>query len=141
MLGGHPEKYFHVFVIATSRKEFTLEDDIPINKPKDNALEEGIYIFTRAGGGNREDYATEIKKLQKHTDYIRDFDDNYDNTYATFVFKIPLEWQQDYAQIKAGKLKETTKKYQDMILATFPLISDKISNTLKMIKAIRLYAR
>lgn len=127
MLGGHPNEIFPRFRDCyLEEREFTLDDGIPFNEPKNNALEEGIYIFTRVGGGNREDYDAEIEKLQAHTDYVRDFDDNFDCTYATFVFRVPQEWRQDYELIKAGELKKTSKKYQDMILATFPTIADKI---------------
>ena len=51
-------------------------------------LEDGkwvIHVLTRAGGDNRHEYKGGITKLQEHPHYIRDYDEPYDTTYATFV--------------------------------------------------------
>jgi hypothetical protein len=48
-----------------------------------------IVIYTRNGGGNRDDYAEVTEKLQAHKDYVTDFDDDFDCTYASYVFKVP----------------------------------------------------
>lgn len=48
---------------------------------------DGIYIFTRTGGGNRESYPNEI--LTSHPLYKYDFDDSFDNTYAYYYFESP----------------------------------------------------
>lgn len=127
MLGGHPEEIFPRFRDCYLEERGLKEHEgTIINAPKDEAKEEGIYIYTRVGGDNRESYENEISSLQKHEDYIRDFDDDFDCTYATFVFKIPAKWQKDFELIKRGKLKETSEEYQNMILETFPKISDKL---------------
>jgi len=46
-----------------------------------------ICIYTRTGGGNREYYPNEV--LTSHPNYIRDEDDDYDCTYATYYFSLP----------------------------------------------------
>lgn len=67
--------------------------------------EEGeIAVYTRGGGNNRncycEDYGHEPhdddscvvpshEKNREHAMYLRDEDDSFDNTYATFYFSIP----------------------------------------------------
>lgn len=61
-----------------------------------------IAIYTRLGGGNRECYCKEgiehdcytenIQLLQNHSLYVSDKDDDFDNTYATFWFRIPEEY-------------------------------------------------
>lgn len=48
-----------------------------------------VVIFTRIGGGNRESYNTSIKRLKNFKGYIRDYDDDFDNTYASFEYQIP----------------------------------------------------
>ena len=48
-----------------------------------------VVIFTRIGGGNRERYSASIKRLKNFKGYIRDYDDNFDNTYASFEYQIP----------------------------------------------------
>jgi hypothetical protein len=132
MLGGHPGDIFPRFRDCyLEERGFELNNDWSVNVPKENAKEEGIYIYTRVGGGNRYSYKEEIKKLQAHEDYIRDFDDDFDCTYATFVFKVPTKWQKDFQLIKTGKLKETSKYYQNMILETFPKIKEKLEETFK----------
>lgn len=48
-----------------------------------------IHVFTRNGGGNRDEYQDVIDELAKHPCYLTDFDDEYDCTYATITFKVP----------------------------------------------------
>lgn len=48
-----------------------------------------IYVYTRTGGGNRDDYPNE--NLTSSPYYLWDEDDNYDSTYATYYFKFPDE--------------------------------------------------
>lgn len=46
-----------------------------------------IVIMTRTGGWNREYYRNE--KLTSNPYYIRDYDDDFDTTYAYYEFAIP----------------------------------------------------
>lgn len=46
-------------------------------------------VYTRNGGGNREDQAEAITRMQEHPLYLRDADDEFDYTYATFYFRTP----------------------------------------------------
>lgn len=48
-----------------------------------------VVIFTRIGGGNRKSYSASIKRLKNFKGYIRDYDDDFDNTYASFEYQIP----------------------------------------------------
>ena len=48
-----------------------------------------VVIFTRIGGGNRESYSASIKRLKNFKGYIRNYDDDFDNTYASFEYQIP----------------------------------------------------
>ena len=45
-----------------------------------------VEILTRTGGPNRGCYENKI--LIQSNNYIRDFDDKYDNTYRHYIFKI-----------------------------------------------------
>ena len=67
---------------------------------RDAHLADGeIAIYTRLGGGNRECwcedgaphecYQPAIQALQSHPLYLRDQDDAFDCTYATFYFRCP----------------------------------------------------
>ena len=48
-----------------------------------------VVIFTRIGGGNRSYHTSAITKLRNFKGYIRDYDDDFDNTYASFEYQIP----------------------------------------------------
>jgi hypothetical protein len=48
-----------------------------------------ICIYTRTGGGNREAYEKENAVLCGKAGYLRDEDDDFDCTYATFFFCVP----------------------------------------------------
>jgi len=48
-------------------------------------------IYTRNGGGNRQDQAEGIRRMQSHDLYVADTDDQFDSTYATFYFTMPPE--------------------------------------------------
>lgn len=51
-----------------------------------------VHLYTRLGGLNRDDYATVIANLRANPNYARDADDSYDNTYASFWFRVPATW-------------------------------------------------
>lgn len=55
----------------------------------DETKELQIHIYTRNGGGNREDHWGVFDRLSNHPMYLRDWDDDFDSTYATIAFKIP----------------------------------------------------
>lgn len=58
-----------------------------------------IHVYTRNGGGNREQYQDTIDELSKHPMYVTDFDDDYDCTYATITFRVPDEAKDLVAKI------------------------------------------
>lgn len=55
--------------------------------------ENEIAVYTRNGGGNRDDYADVFGVLSLHPNYLRDEDDDFDCTYATIYFSIPEDWK------------------------------------------------
>lgn len=59
-----------------------------------------IAVYTRNGGGNREDY---MPDFSKHPCYLRDEDDDYDCTYATIYFSYPAEYAADLKKLEAGE--------------------------------------
>ncbi len=67
-------------------------DDYPRFRDCSINSNQEIEILTRVGGDNRnQGYGEE--ELQKHPNYLRDYDENerLDSTYATYVFSIPDE--------------------------------------------------
>ena len=56
---------------------------------------------TRVGGNNRHSGYGE-EELEKHPNFIRAYDDDFDNTYGTYVFSVPEQWKEDFAKIING---------------------------------------
>lgn len=50
-----------------------------------------ILVYTRNGGGNRETY---MPDFSGHPLFVKDYDDDFDCTYATLEFKVPDEFKE-----------------------------------------------
>lgn len=90
-----------------------------------------IHVYTRVGGGNR-DCGFGEEELQQHPNYLRDFDDEEDSTYATYVFSIPDEFKNDFELITSGKIKEISETYKERLYKVYPKLKetfDKIFST------------
>lgn len=82
-----------------------------------------IRVYTRVGGGNR-DCGFGEEELQQHPNYLRDEDDDFDSTYATYIFSVPNEWKEDFEKIMTGKIKEISQAYRERLYAVFPKLKD-----------------
>lgn len=61
-------------------------DDVP--RFRDCYAEDGkIVVYTRTGGGNREEYEGSNDWMTTVAGYVRDEDDDFDCTYAKFYYK------------------------------------------------------
>jgi len=93
---------------------------------KDN----NIAVYTRVGGGNRNcDYGEE--ELYEHPNFIKTYDDDFDNTYATYEFSVPKEWKDDFNKILGGELKEISQAYKDRLYKVYPKLKDKFDEMFK----------
>lgn len=52
-----------------------------------------IRVFTRLGGNNRHSYKDTWNKIKRNEYYLKDYDDNFDNTYAYIEFSIPDKYK------------------------------------------------
>lgn len=84
-----------------------------------------IVIFTRTGGGNRDDYEEQNNTLAAHPNYIRDYDADFDSTYANFEFSVPDKWRDDYDKIVAGKFTQVSNEYKAEVIRCLALSDDK----------------
>ena len=83
-----------------------------------------IVIYTRVGGNNRNcGYGEE--ELYKDPLFVETVDDDFDNTYAEYKFNIPEKWKEDFNKILDGKIKETSKEYQQLLREFYPLLNEK----------------
>jgi len=69
-----------------------------------------IGIYARVGGGNRESYPEVFDRMGHHADFEREFDDDFDSTYAHFIFHPKLE----------EEVLETLNKNEAKITASHP---------------------
>jgi len=113
MLDRHPENY------GRFRDCFLYDDEHP-------EYDNHISVYTRMGGGNRDSYEELIEELQSHENYVADYDDSFDSTYATFVFSVPVKYREDYDLIVSGHPGKVSKAYQDQLIRVFPKLEEKL---------------
>ena len=81
-----------------------------------------IDIYTRVGGGNRNTGYGE-EELYKDENFVETFDDDFDNTYGTYRFKVPEKWQSDFDLIVEGRIKDVSDDYVAYLKEFFPKLS------------------
>lgn len=86
--------------------------------------EKRIAIYTRVGGPNRECGFGE-EELYDDPLFVTTYDDDYDNTYATYEFNVPEKWKPDFDLIVAGKTKEVSDEYVAYVKEFYPLLAEK----------------
>lgn len=75
-------------MLSLTRNDFARYRDVWLNK--NGTI---ITVLARIGGNNRKDYKQVFTNIRKNKYFIKDFDDNFDNTYAYLQFKIPEKYQ------------------------------------------------
>ena len=89
-------------MIELTRNDFQRYRDVYLNKSATI-----ITVLARIGGDNRKNFKQVFISIRKNKWYIRDFDDNFDNTYTYIQFKIPEKYQYTCKMI-APKEEELT---------------------------------
>ena len=89
-------------IIELTRNDFQRYRDVYLNKSATI-----ITVLARIGGDNRKNFKQVFINIRKNKWYIRDFDDNFDNTYTYIQFKIPEKYQYTCKMI-APKEEELT---------------------------------
>lgn len=75
-----------------------------------------IIIYTRSGGGNRDEYAELNRMMMEIPGYLRDEDDSYDNTYALFYYEIPEQHRETCLMLaNLGLGVDQPKRWADYI--------------------------
>lgn len=92
LFGMNPLADLLLAVIGLKRNDIERFRDV--HKSDDGAT---IYVRTRTGGGNRDDYPNEV--MRARPEFAGSEDDDYDNTYALDTFNVPEQWRQDVANL------------------------------------------
>ena len=114
-----------------------------------------IILYTRNGGGNRDHWSfTHAKyreggdcpcpgciisyKLPRHPNYIRDYDDSFDSTYAYVEFGVPEQFKEIAESLVTGKKPESIHEkfstYIERLKAGKEKIPEEMENIFKEIK-------
>jgi hypothetical protein len=71
--------------------------------------DEHIVVYTRCGGGNRENYEEVFDEMSEHPLYSHDEDVDFDNTYASIYFKHPAEYSALLKEMAVGTITPSEK--------------------------------
>lgn len=115
--GFNPACYFIMPMLGRKQDEWPRFRDCFVTEDKQ------IAIFTRVGGNNRNSGYGE-EELYKDPNFVKTYDDSFDDTYGTYVFNIPEKWKADFDKIMEGKLSETSAKYQSYVREFFPTLDE-----------------
>lgn len=124
MLGKHPDEY------PRFRDCFIGDDERP-------ELKDHIHVYTRTGGGNRECYEAENQAMREMPGFVTDYDDSFDCTFASWVFRVPERWKADYDKITAGNIKDVSIEYQSELRRVYPKLADTWDNMFPPNVAVR----
>ncbi len=94
----NPDANVLIGFLGLNKAIFGRYRNIFLNKDGDK-----IIVYTRCGGENRRDYDRVFEMMKRHPNYLRDYDDNFDKTYAYIEFSVPDRYKQTAMQIKPDK--------------------------------------
>lgn len=90
-----------------------------------------IAIYTRVGGNNRNCGFGE-EALYEDPNFVRTYDDDFDNTYGTYLFNVPEKWKSDFDKLLEGDLEGTSDEYKQYIKEFWPTLTDKLDELFKV---------
>lgn len=86
--------------------------------------ENNIAIYTRVGSGNRNCGFGE-EALYDDENFIKTYDDEFDETYATYEFKVPDRWKNDFDKILNSKMSDVSNEYIEYLKNFYPKLASK----------------
>lgn len=105
----NPDAAVLIGMIGLNKEIFGRYRNIFLNKAGDK-----IIVYTRCGGGNRKDYDRVFEMMKRHPNYLRDYDDKHDPTYAYFEFSVPDRYKETAQHMKPDKEPLTVwEQFQD----------------------------
>ena len=64
--------------------------------------------------------------------YLADFDDSFDNTFASWIFSVPDKWKSDFLALIEGRVIDVSAEYKDQIKLVYPKLADQIDSIFKV---------
>ena len=106
LFGENSESHILLGMIGVNKDYFDRYRDIEL-------IEAGtkIRVFTRLGGGNREYYQETWEKIKNHELYIKDYDDDFDCTYAYIEYNIPEQFKETAKKMFKGEPVSFSDKF------------------------------
>lgn len=96
--GENKDSVALIGMLGLTKNSFSRYRDVYLNSDGSR-----IIVLTRLGGANRKDYRQVFTNMKRHPNYIKDYDDNFDNTYAYFEFSVPDEYKKTCQSMSTGK--------------------------------------
>lgn len=118
MNGYNPSCLFFMPMLGRKQDEYPRFRDCFLSDDNNH-----IVIYTRVGGGNRNcGYGEE--ELYKDPNYVRTWDDDFDDTYGYYEFNVPETWRKDFDLIVEDKLSEVSDEYINHVKKFYPKLSE-----------------
>ena len=115
IMGFNPACVFLMPMLGRKQEEYPRFRDCFLEGDK-------IAIYTRVGGGNRGcGYGEE--ELYKDPNFVDAYDDDFDNTYATYLFNVPNKWKADFDYIRNGNLDNVSDEYVEYVKEFYPKLA------------------
>ena len=75
-----------------------------------------IVIYTRNGGGNREEYEDVFETMSQHPCFLSEADDDFDCTYASITFSFPEDFKDELTALASQSETITpSEKWEKLI--------------------------
>ena len=109
LFGQNPASDFLVASLNKTKGDFGRFRDAYYEKTDDGGK---IIVYTRNGGGNREDYQEVFDEMETHPLFIKEYDDDFDCTYAYFEFNAPELVNEFFVDVNANNFERVGERFQ-----------------------------
>ena len=117
----------------TVEEIYSLCDKLGIAYKDSNTMLDDTAIILLDNKIQEEDNEPEIslpedayeEELYEDENFLRDYDDDFDSTYATYEFKVPDKWKSDFDKIIDGKMSEVSKEYVSYLKEFYPKLAEQ----------------
>lgn len=117
LFGYNPECVTILPMLGRKQQEYPRFRDCYIENGK-------IAIYTRVGGNNRGEGFGE-EQLYLDPNFVSTYDDEFDDTYATYLFNVPEKWKSDFEKITTNKLSDVSDEYYQYVCEFYPKLTEE----------------